>query len=62
MESRRRGSGPDLDAGLAARIKKLWQTTDLTQHEIAQLVGGVNQGRVSEVVNGLRFSDVPPEA
>ena len=43
----------------AARIKKLAATTDLYQHEIAALVK-VNQGRVSEVLSGKRFQEVPP--
>lgn len=42
---------------LAALIKKLAATTDLYQHEIAATLG-VNQGRVSEVLNGKRFADV----
>jgi len=29
------------------------------QHEIAAKLG-INQGRVSEVLNGKRFGDVPP--
>jgi predicted XRE-type DNA-binding protein len=32
----------------------------MAQHEIAATLG-VNQGRVSEVVNGARFADVAPE-
>lgn len=45
---------------IAARIKRLWRDTEMPQHEIAAAVG-VNQGRVNEVVNGKRFSDVLPE-
>lgn len=49
-----------LTAALAAKIKKLAKETSLFQHEIAAIVG-VNQGRVSEVLNGKRFSEVKPE-
>jgi predicted XRE-type DNA-binding protein len=45
---------------MAARIKRLWNETEMAQHEIAATLG-VNQGRVSEVVNGARFADVAPE-
>lgn len=48
-----------MTATIAARIKKLAATTELFQHEIAALVG-VNQGRVSEVLRGKRFGEVPP--
>ena len=48
-----------MTAAIAARIKSLAATTTLFQHEIAALVG-VNQGRVSEVLNGKRFAEVPP--
>lgn len=61
ISHRRRGRGPALTAALAARIKRLWADTDLTQHDIAAQLG-INQGRVSEVINGVRFSDVTPEA
>jgi predicted XRE-type DNA-binding protein len=43
----------------AAKIKYLAATTALFQHEIAAQIG-LNQGRVSEVLNGKRFSDVSP--
>ena len=44
---------------MAAQIKKLHLLGGLHQHEIAALVG-VNQGRVSEVLTGKRFADIPP--
>lgn len=44
---------------LAALIKKLAATTTLFQHEIAAKLG-INQGRVSEVLAGKRFTDVEP--
>lgn len=44
---------------IAAEIKKLASGTDLYQHEIAALVK-VNQGRVSEVLSGKRFQEIPP--
>lgn len=56
----RRKSGPQLTADIAARIKAMWETTTMNQAQIAAALGGINQGRVSEVVNGLRFPEVPP--
>lgn len=44
---------------IAAKIKKFAVSTDLYQHEIAALVK-VNQGRVSEVLSGKRFQEIPP--
>jgi predicted XRE-type DNA-binding protein len=57
----RSSKGPRLTADVAARIKHLWATTDLKQHEIAARFG-INQGRVSEVLSGKRFPDVPAQA
>ena len=56
-----RGNTPRacLTAEQAAQIKKLAATTDLFQHEIAAALG-LNQGRVSEVLSGKRFSSIPP--
>jgi predicted XRE-type DNA-binding protein len=48
-----------LTAEIAAKIKQLAKETKLYQHEIAALVG-VNQGRVSEVLNGKRFPTTHP--
>lgn len=50
---------PSLTAQIAALIKRLAKDTDLMQHEIAAKLG-INQGRVSEVLNGKRFGEVPP--
>lgn len=55
-----RGSGPQLTAETAALIKALWSGTSLNQAQIAARLGGINQGRVSEVVRGLRFAEVSP--
>lgn len=57
---RRGGARQRLTAAMAAKIKRLWRDTEMAQHEIAAELG-VNQGRVSEVVNGARFADVSPE-
>ena len=48
-----------MTAQIAAQIKKLATTTTLFQHQIAAHLG-INQGRVSEVLNGKRFAHVPP--
>jgi predicted XRE-type DNA-binding protein len=50
---------PRMTAALAAQIKWLGQDGSLAQHEIAARLK-VNQGRVSEVLNGKRFAHVPP--
>lgn len=49
--------GKPLTSVLAYEIKKLAATTELMQHQIAALLG-LNQGRVSEVLTGKRFSEV----
>jgi predicted XRE-type DNA-binding protein len=48
-----------MNPAIAAQIKKLAQTKTLYQHEIAAMLG-INQGRVSEVLTGKRYSNVPP--
>ena len=48
-----------LTAELAERIKQLARDTDMYQQEIAALLG-INQGRVSEVLNLKRYANVPP--
>jgi transcriptional regulator with XRE-family HTH domain len=58
MSNRKRVS-PRLTAEIAARIKRIYLDTGWAQHQIAAEVG-VNQGRVCEVLNGKRFSNVPP--
>jgi len=47
-----------MTAALAAEVKTMAATTDLLQHEIAAELG-INQGRVSEVLSGKRFAEVP---
>ncbi len=54
----RRVSSP-LTAAIAAEIKRLARDTDLAQHQIAAELR-LNQGRVSEVLNGKKFPDVLP--
>jgi predicted XRE-type DNA-binding protein len=53
----RRRSSPPIDAQMAAGIKYLRTVTGLHVHQVAQLYS-INQGRVSEVMNGKRFPDV----
>ena len=60
MLSHTRAKSPKLTADLAAKIKHLWNTTNLNQAQIAAQLGALNQGRVSEVVSGTRFSNVQP--
>jgi predicted XRE-type DNA-binding protein len=48
-----------LTAADAALIKKLAANTNLAQHQIAARLD-INQGRVSEVLNGKRFAHVSP--
>lgn len=59
--AKRKQSSPKVTAEVAAKIKALWRSTDLNQAQIAAELGGLNQGRVSEVINGHRFPEVPPE-
>jgi predicted XRE-type DNA-binding protein len=54
----RRVSEP-LTSDLAATIKQMARDTDLAQHEIAAKLH-LNQGRISEVLTGKRFSEVAP--
>ena len=51
---------PRLSAKIAAKIKFLWINTSLNQAQIAAELGGMNQGRISEVLNGSRFAEIPP--
>lgn len=55
-----KNKSPRLNEALAANIKWLWQNTRLNQAQISALLGAINQGRVSEVINGHRFVDIPP--
>lgn len=47
---------PKLTADMAATIKHLVSVHGFLQHQAAA-VFGINQGRVSEVMNGKRFPD-----
>ena len=57
---RRRQRSPAITAELAAEIKYLWQHTDWNQAQIAVRLGALNQGRISEIVCGRRYAEVPP--
>lgn len=57
---RKRSKSPRLTREIASQIKALWEHTDLNQAQIAARLGALNQGRVSEVINGARYPDVPP--
>ena len=56
----KKNRSPRLTREIAGWIKWLWQHTSLNQAQISALLGAINQGRVSEVINGKRFSDVSP--
>lgn len=51
---------PRITAQIAGNIKWLWDNTKLNQAQIAAMLGALNQGRVSEVINGKLFSNVSP--
>lgn len=55
-----KNKSPRLTREVAGWIKWLWQNTPLNQAQISALLGAINQGRVSEVINGKRFKNVPP--
>ena len=55
-----RKSSPRLTAEIAAKIKSLLANTNFNYAQIAAILGGINQGRVSEVKTGKRFSNVLP--
>lgn len=55
-----RMSSPKITKLIAGYIMWLWQNTRLNQAQIASLLGSLNQGRVSEVINGKRFPGVEP--
>lgn len=60
MNTNGRARSPRLTAAIAAKIKFLWNNTDMNQAQIAAHLGALNQGRVSEVISGHRFPNVPP--
>lgn len=55
----KRTPSPTITPEMAAHIKFLVKVRKLYQHQVAALVG-VNQGRVSEIMRGYVFKDVPP--
>lgn len=56
-----KNKSPRLTEQIASHIKWLWLNTPLNQAQISALLGAINQGRVSEVVNGRRFAHVDPQ-
>jgi len=62
MMRKQRQKSPKITRELAAKIKYLLETTDLNHAQIAAQLGALNQGRISEIATGTRFSDVPPAA
>ena len=51
---------PKLTSETAGKIKWLWENTRMNQAQISASLGAINQGRVSEVVTGARYAEVPP--
>jgi predicted XRE-type DNA-binding protein len=54
-----RKSSPPISPEMAAHIRFLVNERGLYQHQAASLCG-VNQGRVSEVMRGKYYPNVPP--
>lgn len=54
-----RNRSPKISPEMAAHVKFLIKDRGLFQHQAAALVG-VNQGRISEIVNGKTHPEVPP--
>ncbi|WOE74897.1 hypothetical protein [Alterisphingorhabdus coralli] len=52
-------SSPPVTREMAAKIRYLKLNKGLYNHQIASMFG-INQGRVSEVMTGKKFPDVPP--
>ncbi len=59
MSINKKQSSPKVTEEIAGEIKGLWKYTTLNQAQIAAKLGALNQGRVSEVINGHKFSEVP---
>lgn len=57
----KRQNSPSITPEMAAKIKYLVGQIGLFQHQVAALLG-INQGRVSEVMNGKRYPDVGTQA
>ena len=56
---KRKNSNP-VTAEMAAKIKYLVGVIGLFQHQAAAVLG-INQGRISEVMNGKRYGNVSPQ-
>ena len=56
---RRWSNTPRVTAAMAAEMKTMVAMLGMKQHDVAAYFG-VNQARVSEVVNGHKFGDIPP--
>ena len=52
-------SSPPVTAKMAGQIRYLKKSKGLYNHQIASIFG-INQGRVSEVLTGKKFPNVPP--
>jgi len=59
MSLNKKQASPKVTEEIAGEIKGLWKQTTLNQAQIAAKLGALNQGRVSEVINGHRFPEVP---
>jgi hypothetical protein len=59
IKPRRRS--PEVTAAMAAQIRTMYFVRRMLQHDIAAMFR-INQGRVSEVVNGKRFPEGLPAA
>ena len=55
----KRTPSPPISPEMAAHIKFLVRSRGLYQHQVAALLG-LNQGRVSEIMRGYKFPNVPP--
>jgi predicted XRE-type DNA-binding protein len=55
----KRSCSPKISVQMAAHIKYLVQICKLYQHQAAALLG-INQGRVSEIMQGKRHPGVSP--
>jgi hypothetical protein len=52
-------ASPPVTAEMAGKIRYLKNVQGLFNHQIAAIFG-INQGRVSEVITGKTFPNVPP--
>lgn len=60
MASSKRGASPPVTPEMAAKIRALLDTGEITQHRIAAHFG-INQGRVSELKTGKSFKGIKPD-